>query len=469
MKNFLAVVLVFLQVSGPAWGVSLNFTGHLRTEAALYNKGNLGTGTQNPSKAFISSRALLYPNLIVDDHFSVKSQWSLLSSPAFTPDAQPLGAASGAPVGLSVGQGGFVFGDAGTRALVLNRAWMEWISDFGVVRAGRMPVSWGYGLIWDSGNNLWDDFQTTLDRLEYRLHFGHVIGALAYSKPRKTNVLGSEGDQDFYTVYLQYDNPEMDVEAGVLYERQVRSSGQAADYIAVGGAANPYRLPTGSTNPPLSDRLPYPMSNNVVDIFVKKSVGYFTFGGEAGWLTGSAFDFNGNNIEDSLNAFGLLVNATYEYHSIKAFTEVLYASGDSNLNADHLNGFVVLHRNRRPGLILGRELLGNYYGNHVGQGSYLAYGDANSFSGAFYVRPGLRVEWSQTWATGLEVIFAQKAATATGEEGHLGVEIDLAADHSLYKNFDLGLTFGFLIPGQGLRVSNPSGVFAVRTTAGVRF
>src|SRR5262249_48242245 len=146
--------------------------------------------------------------------------------------------------------------------------------------------------------------------------------------------------------------------------------------------------------------------------YFRKTTGYFTFGGEVGWMSGSAFDSKNVGAEVPLNAFAALANITYEYHAIKTFIEFLYASGDDNLSGGHLNGFVALHRNRRPGVILARELLGNYNGNNVAQGSLTAYGTNNTFSGVYYLRPGFRVEWSQAWASGIEVLIARKAATA---------------------------------------------------------
>lgn len=448
-----------------ALAVSMNFNGHFRSEATYYSNGGLGLAGTESTKNFLSGRALLQPNLIVDDHFSVRSQWSLLTSPKLTPNGTiPLGA----------GQGGWVFGDQETAALALSRAWLEWTSDFGVFRLGRMPVSWGYGLLYDAGNSVWDDFQTTFDRLEYRLHLGHVIGALAYSKARKLSVLGNQNDQEFYSLYLQYDNPEIEVEGGILYEKQSRSRGQEPAYVGTAAPAptvnpSPYAVPAGHPAPPLANKLPYPLNNNMVDVYLKKTMGYFTIGGEITWLVGDAMDYNNNGTLDSLNAFGVLLSTSYEYHKVKMFLEFLYASGDANLTADRMNGFVLLHRNRRPGLILGRELLGPYYGNGVGQGSLVVYGNPDTFSGAFYVRPGLRVDWSQSWASGIEFIIAQKAQVAAGDVKNLGVEVDLGTEYAVYKNFDLGVNLGYLFPGLGLRVPSPKGVFAFRATAALRF
>jgi hypothetical protein len=200
-------------------------------------------------------------------------------------------------------------------------------------------------------------------------------------------------------------------------------------------------------------------------------MGSFSIGGEAAWLTGNAGDYNGDGQNDTLNAIGATVRAQYESHSVKAFLDFMYASGDSNLGANHMNGFVLLHRNRRPGLILGREILGPYAGNgnNVGLGSCVIYGNTNSFSGCYYFRPGVKVDWSPSWSSGIEVIVAKKAAVQAGEAAHLGTEIDIGTEYAVYQNFNLGVNLGYLIAGDGLGKASPSGVFGFRMMAGLKF
>lgn len=464
MKTLLFSIFVLpIIFSQELFAASMNFSGSFRTEATSYT--NLGQTSGKESKQFLMGRALIDPNLLIDDHFSVRSQWSLLTSPAFTPKAtQPLGN----------GQGGFIFGDIQSASLNLNRAWLEWTSDFGVVRLGRVPISWGYGLTWDAGNRIWDDYQTTDDRLEYRLHLGNVIGALAYTKSRKLSVLENADDQDFYTVYLQYDNPELDVEGGIYFEKQTRSN-PANGITGPATSNNPFAQDPNTPNDqktPLGKLTPYPKNNNAVDVYLKKTTGRFTFGGEVTWLSGKAYNLAGGDDID-LNAFGAIGNVTFAYHKIKAFTEVVYATGDKNINDGSSTAFSLIHLNRaRPGLILGRELLGTYHGNTVSQGNLLVYGNQNSFSGLLFARPGFRVDWSPSWASGVEVVIARKAATQDGEDANLGWELDLGTDYNVYKNFDLGLNMGFAFPGNGIPV--PAGgehksIFAIRTTAALKF
>ena len=101
----------------------------------------------------------------------------------------------------------------------------------------------------------------------------------------------------------------------------------------------------------------------------------------------------------------------------------------------------------------------------------LVYGNTDTYSGVLYVRPGFRVDWSKSWASGIEFIYAQKASVAAGDSKNLGLEVDLGTDYSVYRNFDVGFTLGYLFAGAGLRVPEPTrkNVFAFRLTAGLQF
>ncbi len=462
MRTCRLVTLGLVAFCGIAHSATVNFSGHFRGEATSYNHLGLGLGG-NQSKTFLGSRALLNPNLVIDDHFSIKSQWSLLTSPFLTPNAtQPLGG----------GQGAWIMGDPRTAGLVLGRAWMEWTSDVGVFRLGRMPVSWGYGVVYDAGDGIWDDFQSTLDRLEYRLHLGYVVGALAYSKGRKMSVLGNDDDQEFYAAYLRYDNPEVEVEAGLLFEKQKRAPGQGAGLLINSPYTQPSTVAAGAPalNYPLAIKTPWPVDNNLLDLYIKKTTGGFTYGGEVAWINGNSTDFDGDGAFDKLNAFGILLNGSYSFRKVKAFLEFIYATGDANLSDQELGGFVLMHRNRRPGLILGRELLGPAYGNNVGQGTPFAYGANGSFSGMMYFRPGVKIDWTSTISSAVELVVARKAVVAGGESSDLGIELDVSGEYAVYKNFRLGIDFGVLAPGAGLGGAAGAGApFAIRSTASLSF
>ena len=62
-----------------------------------------------------------------------------------------------------------------------------------------------------------------------------------------------------------------------------------------------------------------------------------------------------------------------------------------------------------------------------------------------------------------------QASTAAGESSPLGLEVDLGAEYKVYRNFDLGFTFGYLFPGSGLGVANPTGPFGIRFSTSLKF
>lgn len=453
-----------------AFAVTMNFEGTFRTEGSYYNNTGLGNAAVPKDKAFIYNRALLNPSVVIDDHFSVKSQWSLLTSPSLAP-------ASGNFAGsaMVVGNGGYVLGDPNATAMVLQRAWLEWTSDVGVLRMGRMPFDWGYGVLWDDGSrDIWDDFQTTLDRLEYRLNLGYINFGVSYSKTFKAATLGSGSDAVFFSGFLQYKNPETDFEGGILYENQWRAPDLTANFKNGAGAPrnpNPWAVPPGvppASQPQLARQTPFPLSNHVLDLYVKKGLGAFTVGGEFSYLAGKALDFGGDGATDDLGAFALLARASYEKHQLKAYAEVLYATGDDNNNDNTQSGFLLLHRNRRPGLILGRELLGPYAQNAVSQGSCVAYSGANTFSGCLYAKVGASYDWTSTITTGLDFIYARKVAVGAGEDPALGFEIDAGVSYLLYQNFVVGANAGFLMPGAGIGPDTGTS-FALRGTAALNF
>ncbi len=450
------LIIALLCVAGPVFAASINFSGSLRADTGHFSDLALGApGTAGP-KSYFGARALLQPNLIIDDHFSLQSQWSLLASPGTSnrPSTSTSPMTPPANVALGPGQGGFIWGDTSSVGLILSRVWLQWTSDFGVLRLGRMPVSWGYGLIYDAGDKTWDNWQSTLDRFDYRLHLGNVVGGVAYSRPFATSVLRGVNVHEYYSVYLKYENPESEVEAGILYELQNRKGNPNINPLSVG------------MSPAIAGTTPFPSTNNLVDLYIKKTVRYFSFGGELAWAGGDAFDGNGDNAADSLSSFSVLLNAAYETSSLKAFLDFMYVSGDGNYADGSFSGFALLNRNRHAGLIMGQELMGALHvsdGNSVGLGGLFAYGGANVFSGVYLIRPGVRIDWSQNWSSGIEVIWARMVE---GANKNLGLEVDLGLEHQVYKNCAFGLNAGYLFAGSAL---GNGGVFLAKGTLGVTF
>jgi uncharacterized protein (TIGR04551 family) len=52
-------------------------------------------------------------------------------------------------------------------SIAVKRAWAEYATPVGELRFGRMPAHWGLGILHNSGDGFDDDYQTTIDRLQF--------------------------------------------------------------------------------------------------------------------------------------------------------------------------------------------------------------------------------------------------------------------------------------------------------------
>ena len=323
--------LASVLVPNTSTGVSITFSGTLRGDGDFFENEDLGF-QGGKSKEYLSSRMLLSPSILIDDHLAIQSEWNLLTSPLFAPSSV-VNANNPNPYGqVAYGQGGYLFGDYQAQGFVLARAYLEWTSDFGVLRLGRMPFSWGYGLVYDSGDGIWDNYQTTFDRLEYRLHLGQIVGGLAYSKPMTASFTGGGNDGAYYTGFVLYNSSDSELNAGILYEKQARSGANQGPALL---NMNPTEIGLGTGVTPV----PYPVNANLADIFLRKKAGVFRYGIEGSWLNGSATAYPPSTSDVNLDAVALTGNLELNFESWNIFLEGLFASGDSNLAGGHLNDF----------------------------------------------------------------------------------------------------------------------------------
>lgn len=64
-------------------------------------------------------------------------------------------------------------------AVSVKRAWGEVQTPVGMLSFGRMPGQWGMGLYWNPGNGIDDDFGTSVDRIQFAIPLGQLLGGLA--------------------------------------------------------------------------------------------------------------------------------------------------------------------------------------------------------------------------------------------------------------------------------------------------
>lgn len=109
----------------------------------------------------LTNRLRLEPVLKLFDSLKIEVQADLLEG-TLSQEVDGVTVPTGSPNGENLGGD---FGEA-----TWNRAWLDYRSPFGLIRAGRAPSHWGMGLLANSGDGFDDDFgdnqfATTVDRL----------------------------------------------------------------------------------------------------------------------------------------------------------------------------------------------------------------------------------------------------------------------------------------------------------------
>lgn len=238
---------------------------------------------------FQSLFARLKPRAIVNDNVSIKTEF-WLGNPitGFYGDGFP---SSTAP---NLGNSYYNTTYSGGSSVTAQRFWGEFITDIGVFQVGRAPLNWGLGILYHSGDGLFDRYQSTGDVFRLNAKFGNfslIPASVKYRKP-DGGVVGAttagaptgkaEGMSD-YMLGLKYENPDEDFEGGLNFIRHIAGGDSEVKWI---------NGQTGS------------MNYTIWDLYGKKKIGKFDFGIEAPV-------FNGDLVGVPYKAFALAGELNY--------------------------------------------------------------------------------------------------------------------------------------------------------------
>ncbi|NCN26675.1 hypothetical protein GW915_03790 [bacterium] len=391
-----------------AHSASLSITGNQRFGSNMFVNMDLDRGQRSDSgntSSFLEHRILLRPDILIDEHFTVKTEWNLLQL-----NQRPTGPTTTAErFGSSLdSRSGF---SDDTNYIEVSRAYLQWSSDWGIFYFGRMPKTWGLGLMYDSGDNPLDDYSTTVDRMAYQSLLGSLELIVAYEKGEEGTLNNDDDDMDVFEGSLEYANPEAKFNIGLLYSRKVRSADSYEGSI-------------------LGRKSSHEMS-----LFLKKQWSEFFVGSE----------FVTQSYDKQSNVTGWLGQISWTPGNFIMDLDLAY----SNFSGDRSFEF---NRNYRPFLIMFRQTtgvtsderetrtggpVGGVEGNGTGGGVMLSkLGLGYKFSDGRYV---LRSD----------VGYAQFEEQGTSSGNELGVEWDMSFDQQWYKNFHTQYAFGVLFPGDG--------------------
>jgi len=327
----MAAPLIFSFIACAAHAVPIDWRGAFGVDTTLINtfrkidsnndNSAVGAGTQevptpyggHAKASFQSYLFRLNPIMVVNDSATIKGE-----------------------ITTGYGRGGF-FGDSSTESkqgnmgnalyfyntsngssnLVLSKLYAELYSDTATYVVGRQTTHFGLGLVYNSGENLWDRQSYTRDGMTMKVKIGNFHVAPYYAVLNNGTTLTRATKATEYGASLTYDNPERDLTIGLLYAKRehdwANTTIKSTTATATGVAA-----PWGKTD------------IKVTDIYLKKVLGRFTLGAEFPMFSGEMGDLNRDGSKTKYNAKALVGQGSYKFNDTwKAGIEAGTVSGDA--------------------------------------------------------------------------------------------------------------------------------------------
>jgi hypothetical protein len=499
-SKVLAAVVLLAATSASA--VELHWSGQFWTEFNTVSNYNLDSNATSPDpnragRGYYISPAgsnnagwetlfmRLRPKLVVNDNVYIKSElW--LGDPVY-------GVFGNAP-GWTNDQDRFYSNQNRGSAITAQRFWAEFISDFGVIQAGRAPSHWGLGLVWNSGDNLFDRYQTTGDTLRIISNFSSITVMPSFIAYSAGNTFGGscppasgtgacvpgtfQGNVAEYSLALKYENDDEDMQIGVNLIKRLGGRDQTSHF-------GPYANVAGRIN------------TTTYDLFLKKRMGKFGFGAEVPIVSGT--------IADNVVYKGLGVAAEADLRLTDTWEFRLrggHASGQAPADVDNASTFrgFTFNPNYRLGMIMFNYQLANFgqvnvpatntatqanlrspFDNPISNANYLnltatAHVDKWDFRGSFIWASAVNACDRGTYCYNAWTRDDfQRDAAAPLQGSSLGWEMDYGLTFNWDDNFKFMGDVGFFFPGQFYAFSNTATqnatdtVFAASARIGVNF
>lgn len=486
-----ATVLVAVLASPPASALTLDWSGYFRAshdyinnyqmdKKALGSQNTGDTGEYIPGEGekhtyFTTFFMKLKPRVLVNDNIIVRSEWNV---------GDPIYGFFGR--GMPKDDRNVAFGTGkDSMDLSVGRLWLDVHSDFGTVQVGRAPLHWGLGVIFNAGDGPFDRYQSTFDTIRLVSKFGYVSLMPLYAKNAMgRNLTGArntatgavmEGNDDVtdYGVGLRYENPEEDIEGGLLYYKRNASDQQTNYYYP--STATTYTAGANGIN------------LRLFDFYFKKSWHRFDLGIEAPIFTGEIGDVNGVGSRNTYKSTGLAVETALKYDTWRHTLKFGTAPGQSAATSGAANrgrtfSAMQFHRAYKLGMIMFNYNLGNLgpanpdcvpgAAASTCPNSVSPYD--NSITNARYVMLATQKSWEQwglnlgvIWASANEVAQAGKDAynhrtrqwfTAVDTQSKsMGLEFDFGTRYNWDDNISFGADIGMFFPGDYYKFVNRVG------------
>lgn len=512
LASLFVTTLLMLALTNTAQAMTIDWSGYFRADHRFIHNyqidksapgssvdpaagGEYIQGQGQRSGTYSSVFLKLKPKVLVSDNVIVRSEWNVgdpvtgfFGQDTPTEDRNNL---------FSTSKGGM--------DITAARLWLDTHTDFGTLQVGRAPLHWGLGAIFNSGDKIWDRYQSTTDTIRLVSKFGFLTLMPLYAKessgrnlvgarnPISDGILSGSDDVTDYGFALKYDNPEEDLQAGLIYYKRNANDTQGTFFYP----STATQFTAGANG----------MNLKLLDLYAQKKWKRLEAGIEVPIFTGTVGDVNGVRSRNAYRATAIALEAALNYdswkHQLKLGRTPGQAPGPVTGKGDTF-GALYLHRAYKLGLIMFNTNLGNFGANNPDPipGSGTGNAPASTVSpydaaivNARYLMLATEKRWEQ-WSMGFSFIYAtaEEAASAgsdfynhrtkrwngsaavVDQSKNLGMEFDFGTRYNWDDQITFGLDVGFMLPGDYYAFINKTNqsaatnmVSAFALTAGTSF
>jgi len=527
----------------------LQLNGYLRVRGDLFDNLDLHRSA-DPSGFFLFPRPLrdadnrgtltsgnmrlrLEPTLNVSEQVRVLAQFDVLDNMVLGSTTQGLFARSDGVQFPFDARGQVPSADgvnADRNSIVVKRVWGEVQTPVGLLSFGRMPSSWGLGIVANAGNGIDDDQGDSVDRLQFALSplstpvgrlvlvpmYEIVATGVTSQDASVARGLGQPFDRDpaddARAIGIKIVRQDTDEELKRKIERNQGSLSYGAWYMYktqayefpqfVNATALPSTgQPTGASDSAVGTAVRRDAHAHTLDLWSRYQTKRFRLEGELAGVIGEIGNASNNPSTSQgpvlLRQFGGAAQADWKFGD-GMFTlggEAGFATGDSNpgfgnrprRNCSTSTSGVLTCTPAGAGDIDGQQYastdhvmdIRNFRFNPAYRVDLILWREIlQGVTDAWYLKPTFRYEIFEGLAAQASIIYSQAMfANSTPSTAHkpLGIELDLGVSYRSDDGFMAFIDYGLLQPLDGLKT--PPGVagndlsraHAIRTGLGIKF
>ena len=405
---------------------NIRVSNYRKTKDSTTTVGNGSSATKGEGdSAYIQSYLLkLKPNMVVNDHVTVKSEVS-------TGKGRGGKVGEGDYVGSEEGNGHTHYyhttpksGSSSSNNININQLYMDIYSETATYRVGRFAKNWGLGAMIDDGEKSWDRFFTYYEGVEAIFSLGKLYITPSWSNINNNDKMTHDGEIKDIAVSLLYDNPDKDMKFGLYLGKRKTNGGSIY-------SATPDNSPNGTATTITNS------DSNLLDLFMSRYWGNFYVGVEVPYLYGTLGELNGTSTD--FKGLALLVQTSYEFNERwTGFAHFGKIDGDEGKSGSF--NAVYLHPNYQVA-----ELMFRYNFDAVSDSTENIY--ESSITNATFLKFGASYKknlwtWNMAWIYGKADQTASNGNRAFNHEQ--GYHFTSAADQKDDLGHEFDATFDYL-------------------------